>query len=93
MQRTRENLDREQAERPGCRALRRANRTRTLVGLYHNKEAKLDDEGGPYSTVCEVHGTVIAHETLKLATHHLSYPDQWCEDCAEAIKGTRTEKR
>lgn len=67
----------------GCVVQRKARSTGTLVGLYNGEQADLDTDGGtaPWSTVCEVHGTVISHSSRKLAESHLSSPQDWCEDC------------
>lgn len=65
----------------GCVVQRKARSTGTLVGLYHGEQAELDTDGGAWSTVCEVHSTVISHETRKMAESHLSSPQDWCEDC------------
>ncbi len=65
----------------------RKNRlTGMLVSLYHAGQAGLDDADGeePWSTVCEEHGSIVSHTTLKLARGHLTVPE-WCEDCQRAV--------
>lgn len=70
-------------ERAGCRSLRVARSTDRLVGVYAGEEAGLDTDDGraPYSTVCEVHGSVVCHPTLRLAEAHAADPAGWCESC------------
>lgn len=75
------DLRQEREDRAGCRQLRRARSTGTLVGVYDGEEAGLDTDGGRWSTVCEDHGTIIAHDTLTLARYHSSAPEGWCEEC------------
>ena len=62
---------------------RRSHETALLVSVYRNHEAGLDDSGGayPYSTVCEAHGQIVAHQTLRLARSHAANPTGWCEVC------------
>lgn len=56
-----------------------------LVGIYRSAEAGLDDEGMPWSTVCEIHAHVIGHTSFKLAHWHAPDVRSWCEGCmAEA---------
>jgi len=68
----------------GCVEQRKARENGRLVGIYHNEQAGFDDEM-PWSTVCEEHGQIIAHKTLKLARWHASNPTGWCEHCTPAI--------
>jgi len=72
----------------GCKGLveRRKNRlTGTVMGLYHAEQGGLDtDPENPWATVCEEHGSVVTHSSLKLARGHLAVPD-WCEDCQEKV--------
>lgn len=69
------------SERAGCRQLRRSRSTGTVVGIYNAREAHLDEGGGAWVTVCEQHGAVCNHETLRLARDHAADPSGWCEDC------------
>jgi hypothetical protein len=64
---------------------RRSRETGLLVSVYRNREALLDDADGryPYSTVCEEHGQICAHESLRLARHHAANPTGWCEVCMD----------
>ncbi|HEX6940624.1 MAG TPA: hypothetical protein VF158_14500 [Longimicrobiales bacterium] len=67
----------------GCVQMRRARSTGCLVGVYYAPEAGMDDDEGraPWSTVCEEHGHVCAHETRALAVAHAAAPEGWCEAC------------
>jgi hypothetical protein len=69
----------------GCVQRRKARDTGSLIGIYHAERAGLDPAGGPWATMCEDHGTVINHETLRLAREHSSDPIGWCEDCRETV--------
>lgn len=68
-----------------------ARQTGRKVSVYHNAEADLDEAGGAYSTVCEYHGWIVAHPTLRLAQAHASAPLGWCEPCAELAAGECNE--
>jgi hypothetical protein len=57
------------------------------VGVYDGREADMDTGGGRWQTVCEPHGGIISHRTLKLAREHAPHPDEWCEWCI----GTATD--
>jgi hypothetical protein len=71
----------------GCVALRKCRENGVTVGVYNNEQQGLDTSE-PWSTVCEKHGHIINHQTLKLAMHHASNPLGWCEGCgAEAEIG------
>jgi hypothetical protein len=71
----------------GCVTRRRSQQSKTIVAVYRNDQAGLDTDE-PWSTVCETHGTVIAHDTLKLALYHLADPEGWCEECMKGKDGT-----
>lgn len=62
---------------------RRNRASGTIVSVYNTDEAGLD--GGSYSTVCEEHGAICTHDTLKLARWHASMPD-WCEICQRFMR-------
>ena len=68
----------------GCVEQRRP-RAGGFVGLYNAVQADLDPDGGPWVTVCEIHGALANHETLAVARAMLSYPANWCEECS-AVK-------
>lgn len=58
------------------------------VSIYRATEAGLDPDGGKYVTVCEEHGTLCNHQTLKLANLHLRAVD-WCEACMAMQEGVQ----
>jgi hypothetical protein len=58
-------------------------RTGTTVTLYRAHDAELDEDAGPYATVCEQHGAVVHHRSRSVARSWLAAPDEWCEQCAE----------
>jgi len=65
----------------GLRVYRKARTTGTHVSLYDGPEAGLDYNYGRWNTVCEEHGCIIQHKTYAIALSHLSYPNEWCEEC------------
>ncbi len=71
------------AGRAGCVQLRKAQSTGLLVGVYNSTQAGLDAAVGAcaWSTVCEVHSTIIGHATRRWALDWASVPEQWCEGC------------
>ena len=64
----------------GARASR-VTANRSVVTIYDGIAAQLDVSGGRWQTVCETHGHVVAHATLRLARAHYAYPWGWCESC------------
>ena len=68
-------------DRAGCLQIRRSQQTGLSVGLYHAEQAALDPDGGPWVTICETHGTLINHASLRLARYHQADPEGWCERC------------
>ena len=68
----------------GVRHVAFARSTGALVAVYDGHAQGLDTDGGRWSTVCEDHGSVVAHEMLKLAISHAAAPEGWCDDCREA---------
>ena len=66
----------------GCVTRRRSRVSGDIVGLYHAEQAGLDATDGPWATVCEKHGTVCNHRTMRLALSHLSNVG-WCEACQQ----------
>lgn len=65
----------------GALLSRRCRSTGTVVTLYDGEPAHLDTEGGRWQTVCEDHGTIVAHRTRRLAELWLSHPEEWCDEC------------
>lgn len=54
----------------------------------HADGSHLDPDGGRWATVCETHGSVVNHDTLKRARGFLTVPWEWCEVCDEQHRGT-----
>lgn len=50
--------------------------------LYDGKKASMDTFAGRWQTVCETHGTICSHRTLKLAREQLK-AGGWCEECMD----------
>lgn len=68
----------------GCVAQTRSRITGTLVGVYHGEQSGMEcDPEYPWLTVCEDHGTLATHRTLKLAREHAPDPTMWCEECRD----------
>ena len=64
----------------------RAQTTGTLVGLYHSEQAGLDhDPEYPWTTVCEDHGLMVTHASLRAARAHAVVPHEWCELCQKKL--------
>lgn len=55
------------------------------VVIYRAKEQGLDDFGGPYVVVCELHGTLCYTTSLAKARPFLKYPE-FCEECAQQYR-------
>lgn len=74
----------------GCVEQRISRQTGVKVGLYH---AGLDACSGPWATICEEHGQIVNHATLRLARSHLADPLGWCEHCRQHLgeRATDTE--
>lgn len=70
----------------GCVSQHKAKATGTVVGVYHAKQSGMEvgEDDCPWLTVCEDHGVLVSHPTLKLAKHHAPCPDEWCHKCQEA---------
>ena len=67
----------------GLRSYHRAESTGRFVGVYDGEPAGMDTDAGRWQTVCEDHGSIISHRTLKLAMWHSVHPEEWCEACGE----------
>ena len=67
----------------GC-VEQRTTRSGIRVGLYHSEQAGIEDDPScRWATVCEEHGTLVCHESLRAAKSWLSHPEDFCELCAE----------
>ena len=60
---------------------RRRRSNGVQVGVYNAQQARLDEDSGAWYCICEDHGTLLAHRSLKLARHHAVTPEEWCESC------------
>lgn len=68
----------------GCVAQWRSRDTKTLVGLYSSVQAGMENDPElPWSTVCEVHNTLVSHSCLAHARSCRS-PLEFCDDCRDA---------
>ncbi len=80
---------------PTCLSIRVADESlsEVKVGLYHAVQAGLDACSGPWATICEEHGQIVNHATLRLARSHLADPLGWCEHCRQHLgeRATDTE--
>lgn len=74
------------------REKRIARATGTEVSLIDADHPECTDfqseEGGRWVTVCEDHGSIVQHETWKLARQFLGHPEEWCDACREGAPGT-----
>lgn len=69
----------------GCVTRQHSRLTGHLYGLYQGEQAGFDTYAGLWQTVCEDHGTICSHETLKLARLHLPN-GEWCEACQAELE-------
>lgn len=87
----------------GCVTQKRSRETGDLCGLYHGQQSGMEcDTATPWVTVCELHSTLVCHETLAHARTHLPSPTSWCEPCQLMVSqkkrayrvalGSKTEK-
>ena len=68
----------------GCVTQWRSRATGTHCGLYHSVQAGMEcDHELPWSTVCELHSTLVSHATLAQA-RLCRDPREWCDDCRDA---------
>jgi len=63
---------------------RRCRKTGTHIIVCESDQGEMD-EGIPWMTVCDEHGSCVCHPTLALARAWASDPD-WCEECQELMK-------
>ena len=71
----------------GQRQTARNKQTGTMTSVYDGEAAGMDTDGGRWQTVCEDHGTICSHETLRTATMFVSIPLEWCEECMKDRPG------
>lgn len=66
----------------GCVVRRKARKTGTLVGVYHGVQSGMEcDRETPWVTVCEEHGNLVGHRSLRDAMGWAADPEMFCEDC------------
>lgn len=65
----------------GWRSTHVARSTGLPVSVYDGKAQGLETIGGRWYTVCEHHGYLVSHATLRLARWHASAPEDWCGVC------------
>lgn len=58
---------------------RRARETGNVVSLYYRTFES--DPEIPWETVCHTHGTIVCHETRRLAESWMVEPTMWCQGC------------
>ena len=61
------------------------------VGVYDGIQASMDTAAGRWQTVCETHGTIISHTTLKLAKAFAQVPEDWCDLASLPLLGVLSE--
>jgi hypothetical protein len=66
----------------GCVTQRKNRKTGNLIGVYHGEQSGIEsDPESPWVTLCEEHGNLVCHRSLRLAMDHAAAPEMWCEDC------------
>lgn len=62
-----------------------------VVELYdtHHPHNVFDSSSGRWVTICS-HGSLVNHATLALARLFAPAPEQWCEECADAVEVKET---
>jgi hypothetical protein len=75
----------------GCVSQTVARETGTLVSVCHGEQSGIESDPEtlaelPWYTVCEAHGYLVGHRSLKLAREWAVEPTAWCEMCREAVK-------
>ena len=67
----------------GCRKAFIAKSTGTLVMIIDDRQWQMCNETFRWVTLCEDHGGLCTHETLKDAQDWSTSPEQWCWVCQE----------
>jgi hypothetical protein len=60
---------------------RRARQTGRVVEVWRDLDLGVEDEAGPWVTVCPEHGSSCHHATRALAVSWAAEPLTWCEPC------------
>jgi len=68
--------------RAGCVRQVVSRATGQPVSIYHAEQAGIS-ASDPWVTICETHGTMASHRSLRLAEKHLP-TGGWCEACMQA---------
>lgn len=67
-------------EKTGLIQRRKSRELGVWVSVYDAEPGGFCADGGAYVTLCEEHGTICNHDTIKLALDHAPYVE-WCEEC------------
>jgi hypothetical protein len=59
--------------------------------VYVAAEQGIDTGGVKYATVCTAHATVISATNLPNARIDMVTPEEWCEDCRDAVPAAMGE--
>lgn len=64
-----------------------ARSTGLPVTTAHADDLGLDACGGDcaWYNACETHGAIVGHRSLSLARSFAAAPEEWCEECREAL--------
>lgn len=74
-----------ESDEAGLIERRKCRLTGLEVALYNGLESGIDsDEEHPWVTVCEAHGNLVNHPSLRLARSHMAMPE-WCEECQKIL--------
>jgi hypothetical protein len=63
---------------------RRARQTGRVVEVWRDVDLGVEDEAGPWVTVCRDHASSCHHATRHLAVSWAAEPLTWCEPCQDA---------
>ena len=76
------------ARNGGARYSHRNSKTGTVVTVYDSLSSSMDTDRGRWQVVCEDHASLSCYQTLRVAREWMSYPEEWCEDCAALWRKT-----
>jgi hypothetical protein len=83
----------EKVKEAGLIERRRCRLTGLQVGLYNGLKSGFDaDEESPWVTMCEEHGNLVNHQTLRLARSHMVVPE-WCEECQKIMEARELSRK
>lgn len=71
----------------GYRSAHFARSTGTLVVVYDQHDGWVDPtaESERWATLCDDHGALATHPSLGLALRHATCPEDWCDECRDAV--------